>query len=191
MILPVRSIARRSCAGVLGSTGKTTHYKKSKTKLLLETAIANWQRCCRFDAVGYFSVSCGDDLAKVGGRAWECFEGEVDEVVPATHIDDCRCAPLAFAGVRVLSPKRARQAGFAMDRALSGLVRIHEMAKVSPFKFLQEVRQETAKVTWPTRRETAITTLMVFVMAALAGVFFLFADQVIRFLVTLVLGIGS
>ena len=65
------------------------------------------------------------------------------------------------------------------------------MAKVSVFKFLQEVRQETAKVTWPTRRETAITTLMVFVMAALAGVFFLFADQVIRFLVTLVLGIGS
>jgi preprotein translocase subunit SecE len=56
---------------------------------------------------------------------------------------------------------------------------------------LQEVRQETAKVTWPTRRETAITTVMVFVMAALAGIFFLFADQVIRFLVTLVLGIGS
>jgi preprotein translocase subunit SecE len=78
-----------------------------------------------------------------------------------------------------------------MDRALSGPVRIHEMAKVSPFKFLQEVRQETAKVTWPTRRETAITTLMVFVMAALAGVFFLFADQVIRFLVTLGVGIGS
>jgi preprotein translocase subunit SecE len=65
------------------------------------------------------------------------------------------------------------------------------MAKVSPLKFLQEVRQETAKVTWPTRRETAITTLMVFIMATLAGIFFLFADQVIRFLVTLVLGIGS
>jgi preprotein translocase subunit SecE len=78
-----------------------------------------------------------------------------------------------------------------MDRALSGPARIHEMAKVSPFKFLLEVRQETAKVTWPTRRETAITTVMVFVMAALAGIFFLFADQVIRFLVTLVLGIGS
>jgi preprotein translocase subunit SecE len=65
------------------------------------------------------------------------------------------------------------------------------MAKVSPFKFLQEVRQETAKVTWPTRRETFITTIMVLVMATLAGIFFLFADQVIRFLVTLVLGIGS
>ncbi len=37
---------------------------------------------------------------------------------------------------------------------------------VSPFKFLQEVRSETAKVTWPTRRETTITTIMVFVMVA-------------------------
>ncbi|MBK5957691.1 preprotein translocase subunit SecE [Rhodoplanes elegans] len=64
------------------------------------------------------------------------------------------------------------------------------MAKVSPFKFLQEVRSETEKVTWPTRRETAITTLMVFVMSASAAIFFLLADQVIRFGVTLVLGIG-
>ncbi len=65
------------------------------------------------------------------------------------------------------------------------------MAKVSPFKFMQEVRQEAAKITWPTRRETFITTIMVFVMAALASVFFLLADQVIRFLVTLILGLGS
>ena len=65
------------------------------------------------------------------------------------------------------------------------------MAKVSPVKFFQEVRTETNKVTWPTRRETAITTGMVFVMSTLAALFFLFADQVIRFLITLVLGIGS
>ncbi|MBL8585807.1 MAG: preprotein translocase subunit SecE [Xanthobacteraceae bacterium] len=64
------------------------------------------------------------------------------------------------------------------------------MAKVSPFKFMQEVRQETEKVTWPSRRETAITTLMVFIMSAVAALFFLFADQLIRMLVTLVLGIG-
>jgi preprotein translocase subunit SecE len=64
------------------------------------------------------------------------------------------------------------------------------MAKVSPFKFLQEVRQETDKVTWPSRRETAITTLMVFIMSAVAALFFLFADQLIRMLVTIVLGIG-
>jgi preprotein translocase subunit SecE len=65
------------------------------------------------------------------------------------------------------------------------------MAKVSPFKFLQEVRAETQKVTWPTRRETAITTAMVFVMSALASVFFLLADQLIRLVVTMILGIGS
>ena len=65
------------------------------------------------------------------------------------------------------------------------------MAKVSPFKFFQEVRSETQKVTWPSRRETAITTMMVFIMSTVAGLFFLFADQVIRYLVTLVLGIGS
>ena len=65
------------------------------------------------------------------------------------------------------------------------------MAKVSPFKFLQEVRSEVDKVTWPTRRETGITTVMVFIMAAVAAIFFLFADQLIRFVVTLVLGLGS
>ncbi|HEX5846790.1 MAG: preprotein translocase subunit SecE [Rhodoplanes sp.] len=64
------------------------------------------------------------------------------------------------------------------------------MAKVSPFKFLQEVRQETDKVTWPSRRETLITTVMVFIMSAVAALFFLFADQLIRYLVTFVLGIG-
>jgi preprotein translocase subunit SecE len=55
---------------------------------------------------------------------------------------------------------------------------------------LQEVRQETEKVTWPSRRETAITTLMVFLMSAVAAIFFLFADQLIRTVVTVVLGIG-
>ena len=59
----------------------------------------------------------------------------------------------------------------------------------SPFKFLQEVRTETAKVTWPTRREVTITTIMVFVMVALASVFFFLSDQVIRVLITFLLGL--
>src|SRR6478609_7858808 len=63
--------------------------------------------------------------------------------------------------------------------------------RVSPFRFLQEVREETRKVTWPSRRETAITTAMVFVMVAIASVFFLVADQLIRIAVTFVLGIGT
>ena len=46
------------------------------------------------------------------------------------------------------------------------------MAKLSPFKFFQEVRAEADKVTWPTRRETMISTGMVFVMVILAAIFF-------------------
>ena len=61
----------------------------------------------------------------------------------------------------------------------------------SPFKFLQEVREETRKVTWPSRRETAITTAMVFVMVTVAAVFFMLADYFLRIAVTFVLGIGS
>jgi preprotein translocase subunit SecE len=59
----------------------------------------------------------------------------------------------------------------------------------SPFKFLQEVRSETAKVTWPTRRETTITTIMVFVMVALASIFFFTSDLIIRTAVTFLLGV--
>jgi len=65
------------------------------------------------------------------------------------------------------------------------------MAKISPFKFMQEVRTEAQKVTWPSRRETAVTTAMVFVMVAIASVFFLVADQLMRMVVTFVLGIGG
>jgi preprotein translocase subunit SecE len=65
------------------------------------------------------------------------------------------------------------------------------MAKFSPFKFLQEVRAEVDKVTWPTRRETVITTAMVFVMVALASILFLVADQVIRIVVTYILGVAG
>jgi preprotein translocase subunit SecE len=64
------------------------------------------------------------------------------------------------------------------------------MARTSPFKFLQEVRTEVNKVTWPSRKETMITTVMVFVMVAVASIFFFFADQLILFLVTFLLGLG-
>ena len=65
------------------------------------------------------------------------------------------------------------------------------MAKFSPFKFLQEVRSETDKVTWPTRRETTITTIMVFVMVAVSSVVFLVADQLIRVFITYLLSVAS
>lgn len=63
------------------------------------------------------------------------------------------------------------------------------MAKTSPSEFIKQVRQETKKVTWPTKNETMITTIMVFVMVVVAAIFFLCADQVLSYLVRLVLGI--
>ncbi len=65
------------------------------------------------------------------------------------------------------------------------------MAKTSPVEFLQQVRTEGAKVTWPSRKETMITTAMVFVMVVLASLFFLVSDQIMRRVVSLILGLGS
>ena len=65
------------------------------------------------------------------------------------------------------------------------------MAKTSPGEFIQQVRNEAAKVTWPSRKETMITTAMVFVMVILASLFFLVTDQVIRIAVRFVLGIAG
>ena len=60
---------------------------------------------------------------------------------------------------------------------------------LNPVKFLQEVRQEVSKVTWPTRNETLISTVMVLAMVALASIFFLLADQLISWLIQAVLSI--
>ncbi len=60
----------------------------------------------------------------------------------------------------------------------------------NPFTFLQQVRAETAKVTWPSRRETLISSAMVLAFAALAMVFFFLADQLMAFGVELILGVG-
>ncbi len=54
------------------------------------------------------------------------------------------------------------------------------MAKANPLQFAQQVRAEVSKVVWPSRRETLLTTVMVFVMAAVAAVFFFLIDQLIR-----------
>ncbi|HET6390566.1 preprotein translocase subunit SecE [Hyphomicrobium sp.] len=65
------------------------------------------------------------------------------------------------------------------------------MAKLNPITFMKEVRQEVAKVTWPTRKEVWITTLMVLIMVALASVFFLLVDQALSHIVRFVLGVGT
>ena len=63
--------------------------------------------------------------------------------------------------------------------------------RTNPIPFLQQVRAETAKVVWPSRRETMISTIMVLVMAVLASIFFLVADTAISFGVQFLLGLGS
>jgi preprotein translocase subunit SecE len=65
------------------------------------------------------------------------------------------------------------------------------MARTGPFTFIQQVRSEVAKVTWPSRRETTITTIIVFVMVTIAAIFFLLIDQVMGWGVGLTLGFGD
>ncbi|MDW8444593.1 MAG: preprotein translocase subunit SecE [Acetobacteraceae bacterium] len=65
------------------------------------------------------------------------------------------------------------------------------MARINPATFVRQVRQEMAKVTWPTRKETLITTGLVFVLSVLAATFFFVVDQVIGFAVRLIFGFGG
>ncbi len=63
------------------------------------------------------------------------------------------------------------------------------MARTNPITFFQQVRTEVGKVTWPTRNETVISTIMVLVFATIASIFFLLADQIIACIVTTVLSL--
>ncbi len=61
----------------------------------------------------------------------------------------------------------------------------------NPLQFMREVKEEVDKVSWPSRRETMVTTIMVVIMAIVAAIFFMLADQVISKLVKIVLGFGG
>ncbi len=63
------------------------------------------------------------------------------------------------------------------------------MARTNPITYLQQVRQEVAKVAWPSRNEIVISTIMVIVLVILASLFFLAADQVIAWFVGMMLSI--
>ena len=65
------------------------------------------------------------------------------------------------------------------------------MSKTTPAQFIQEVRQEATKVTWPSRKETGISTAMVFVFVILAAIFFFIVDQILQFGVKLIFGLGG
>ncbi len=62
------------------------------------------------------------------------------------------------------------------------------MAKPNPIEFFRHVRQEVSRVTWPTRKETMVTTAMVFVMVILAALFFFMVDEIFAQIVRLILG---
>ena len=62
---------------------------------------------------------------------------------------------------------------------------------ISPIVFIQQVKREISKVTWPTRKEVTITTVMVFVLVVIAAIFFLLVDQVLGRIVSFVLELGA
>ncbi len=64
------------------------------------------------------------------------------------------------------------------------------MTKATPAQFVREVRQELSKVTWPTRKETILTTIMVLIIVMIAAVFFMIADTVLSYFVEWVLKLG-
>lgn len=98
------------------------------------------------------------------------------------------------AGIRVVLPtgfgarRRLRAFVFTGVCARSTRPRDRPVAKTSPLQFIEQVRAETRKVTWPSRRETLITTVMVFIMVTLAAIFFLIVDQILSWGVGLILG---
>lgn len=65
------------------------------------------------------------------------------------------------------------------------------MAKISPLEFMRQVRQEVSKVTWPSRKETTITSIMVFLMVFICAVFFLIIDRLLSWGVSFILGMGA
>lgn len=60
--------------------------------------------------------------------------------------------------------------------------------KTSPFEFLRQVKAETKKITWPTRKETTLSTIMVFIMVTIAAVFLFLTDQVVATIIQWILG---
>ena len=62
------------------------------------------------------------------------------------------------------------------------------MAKTGLLQYFREVKAEVKKITWPTRKETTVSTVAVFVMVFLVAIFLYFADQIIAYLVRLIMG---
>lgn len=65
------------------------------------------------------------------------------------------------------------------------------MAKTGPLDYVRQVRSEMKKITWPSRHETTVSLIAVFIMVTLAAIFLYLADQVIAFLIRLIMGFGG
>ena len=65
------------------------------------------------------------------------------------------------------------------------------MAELNPAKFIREVRSEVSKVTWPTRKETITSTMMVLILALIAALFFLAVDGIFGYIIGKILGLGA
>ena len=65
------------------------------------------------------------------------------------------------------------------------------MAMLNPVVYFRQVKSEMKKVTWPTRKETTVSAIAVFVMVLISSIFLFFADQIIAFIVRLILSIGG
>ena len=65
------------------------------------------------------------------------------------------------------------------------------MSKTSPAEFVRQVRQEVSKVSWPSRKETTVTTIMVFIMAFVMALFFFLVDLGLSEIIALILGLGG
>ncbi len=64
------------------------------------------------------------------------------------------------------------------------------MAKINPIQFLRQVKQEVKKVSWPTKKDVTHTATIVIILVAIAATFFFFIDQIIGWLMKLILGLG-
>jgi preprotein translocase subunit SecE len=87
--------------------------------------------------------------------------------------------------------QRVAQAGTKAGGAEASESATPARPRVGPFKFLQQVRTEVSKVTWPTWKETYVTTIMVFVMVILCAMFFFLVDQLLGTAVHYVLQLAS
>ena len=64
------------------------------------------------------------------------------------------------------------------------------MAKINPITFFNQVKSEARKITWPSRKETTVSTISVFIMVFIASVFLYFADQIIAIIIRFIMGFG-